>query len=84
MIQKINNGNIQMSLFGTRESDTKYPGWVFKQNNRNTDEDLKLLGQPKLMKTIKETTGAGNNYKRSKNRTSNKYFRWKSGHRSSI
>ena len=49
-----------MSLFGTREKDTKYPGWVFKHGgDRNPEEELKLLGQPKLMRSMKETNFPG-------------------------
>ena len=38
-------------LFGKR--DKKGPAWTFNQKNLNVEEEIELVGQPKLMRTIK-------------------------------
>ena len=46
-----------MSLFGARPKNG--PAWVFNQRNLNVEEEMALIGQPKLMRTIKENEFPG-------------------------
>ena len=43
-------------LFGTRKNG---PAWTFNQRNLNAEEEMELIGQPKLMRTIKHNDFPG-------------------------
>ena len=45
-------------LFGTRNKNG--PAWTFNQRNLNAEEEMELIGQPKLMRTIKHNEFPGN------------------------
>lgn len=44
-------------LFGARCK--KGPAWTFNQRNLNVEEEMELIGQPKLMRTIKQNDFPG-------------------------
>ena len=46
-------------LFGFR--DKKGPAWTFNQRNLNAEEEISLIGQPKLMRTFKQNEFPGKN-----------------------
>ena len=44
-------------LFGKRANNG--PAWTFNQKNLNAEEEIALIGQPKLMRTIKQNEFPG-------------------------
>ena len=37
----------------------KGPAWTFNQKNMNAEEEIELIGQPKLMRTVKHNEFPG-------------------------
>ena len=50
-----------MSLFGKCNAmeSIPFPAWNFNQKNLNVEEEMEQIGQPKLMRTIKNNEFPG-------------------------